>query len=404
MACAELSVTGAPLGDLPLHGSFLDAVAKAVADLAAETSDGGPAILVGAPWRDGDRVHDAVLLLDGGKVAEMRFAQHPSPPFDAGAPAGPIAVRGVPLGVLIGAELDDADAAETLRETGAEILLAPCASPWLAGMPDLRLNLAVARVTETGLPLAWLNLLGGQEEALFDGGAFVLNGDCSLAVQAEAFAPGLFAARFRRGPGGWACATGSLAPPPEGEAALYRVLLLALADRLAKGGCSAVALCGGEQPGAALLAALAADLLGPDGLRDGPGPGVLGLATCDKTGLALGHAGTDGDFAPLRDLWAGELRRLGRWRNRQSSAGTTEPAVPEAALTEPGSDPDPVLAALLDNGRAAYGQDAEAYETALLAAEGCRRRVPPGPRLSRTAFGRDRRYPVVAELPGRPAG
>ena len=385
-------------------------MADAVGELAQATADGGPALLVGAPWRDGDRVHDAVLVLDQGQVADLRVAQHPVAPFHPGAPAGPVPVRGVPLGLLVGGDLDDPDCAETLKETGAEILLAPCASPWLAGMPDLRLNLAVSRVTETGLPLAWLNLLGGQDEALFDGGAFVLNADCGLAVQGAALAEGNVAALFRGEQGRWVCETGALEPPPEGEAALYRMLMLALGDRLAKGGGHGVFICGTAQPGTALLAALAEDVLGPAGLHDRPGPGVLDLASCDKTRLALGEADTAGAYAPLRDLFAGELRRLGRWRNRQvppgSRSGQAAP-IPDAVLADPvaadpDADPDAVLASLLDGGMPAQGGKAAAYEAALIAGEACRRRAPPGPRFSRTAFGRDRCYPILAGIPWRP--
>ncbi len=424
LACPELALSGSPLDSLALHGGFLDAVEAAIAGLAAGTADGGPALLATAPWRVDGALHDAALLLDGGRVQAVRGRCAPAEPgalapFAAAAPAGPMAIRGVPVGVMIGADLDLPDAAETLQESGAELLLVPGASPWLAEMPDLRLSLAVARVTETGLPLLWLNLLGGQDELVFDGGAFALNADRGLALQGPAFRAGLLSARWRRGPAGWACEPGILAPPPEGAAALWQALSLGLRDHVAKNGHARVRLAGGTGVGAALLAALCADALGADRLDAdaldaealGAAPeangDALALSDLDRTRLALGQGAMTGDFAPLKDLHAGQLRALARWRNATlppDARGPAGPVVEDRLLGEPAAaDPAPLLDALLA-GEDPVGEAAASLAAAFFAAERVRRRAPPGIRLTRSLLGRDRRYPITNAFRGGKEG
>ena len=183
MVCPELVVTGYPPEDLVLKPFFLDVVEQAVRDLAAETADGGPALLVGAPWRDGGRCYNAALLLDGGTVAATRFKVDlpnygvfdEKRVFVPGPLPGPINVRGVRLGVPICEDMWSADVIETLAESGAEILVVPNGSPFEVGKHDQRVQLAVQRVTESGLPLLYVNQVGGQDELVFDGQSFALD-------------------------------------------------------------------------------------------------------------------------------------------------------------------------------------------------------------------------------------
>lgn len=202
-----LSLSGAPLFDLLRQPFVWDAVERAVRDLAADTVDGGPALLVGAPWRDGDRCHNAALLLDGGRIAAVRFQAESMPVdgddrFDSGPMPGPINVRGVRIGVPLGADLATADVVETLAESGAELLVAPIADAFAVGSHESRVQQAVRRVVDGGLPLLAVNLVGGQDERVFEGGSFALATGGRLVAQAPLFAEHLLLTRWDRGADG----------------------------------------------------------------------------------------------------------------------------------------------------------------------------------------------------------
>lgn len=268
----ELSVCGYPPEDLVLKPFFLDKVEDIVHALAADTADGGPALLVGAPWRVDGRRHNAALLLDGGTVAAVRL-KHDLPnygPFDekrvfvAGPLPGPVNFRGVRLGVLVCEDMWTPDVAETLAETGAEILVVPNGSPFEIDKADRRLELAVSRVVETGLPLIYLNQVGGQDELVFDGASFVLNSDRSLVAQLPAFSPRLAVTTWTRGADGWTGTSPERVAPPDAPAALYGAMVLGLRDYVTKNGFPGVILGMSGGIDSAISAAVAVDALGPD--------------------------------------------------------------------------------------------------------------------------------------------
>ncbi|WP_114391968.1 NAD+ synthase [Oleisolibacter albus] len=272
VVCPELSICGYPPEDLVLKPFFLDRVQAVVEELAAETADGGPALLVGAPWRVGGKRHNAALLLDGGRIEAVRL-KHDLPnygPFDekrvfepAGLP-GPISFRGVRLGVLICEDMWTPDVAETLAETGAEILIVPNGSPFEMDKADRRLSLAVARVTETGLPLIYVNQVGGQDELVFDGASFALNADHTLLAQLPAFEQHVAITAWTRTTDGWRGSSTTLTPPPERLESVYRAMVLGLRDYVEKNRFPGVliGLSGGID--SAISAAVAVDALGAD--------------------------------------------------------------------------------------------------------------------------------------------
>ena len=268
----ELVLCGYPPEDLVLKEAFQDAVADAVAALAAETADGGPGILVTAPWRDQGLLYNAVVLLDGGEIVAARY-KHDLPNygvfdekrvFAAGPLPGPINFRGIRLGVPICEDIWTPEVCECLVETGAELLLVPNGSPFEDGKFDVRLNHAVGRVTETGLPLVYVNQVGGQDELVFDGGSFVVNGDCSLAVQMPTFDSGLVLTEWQREGDDWVCAQGPRTAPHEGLDALYRTMTLGLRDYVNKNRFPGVVLGLSGGIDSALSAAVAVDALGPE--------------------------------------------------------------------------------------------------------------------------------------------
>jgi len=265
----ELFVTGYPPEDLVLKSAFQAAARQRVETLAAELGD-GPAVLTGTVWPEDGKVYNAVALLQGGKVAAVRFKVDlpnygvfdEKRVFAQGPMPGPIGFRGVRLGVPICEDIWGPDVAECLVECGAEILISPNGSPFDWTKPDARMNRAVARVTETGLPLAYLNQVGGQDELVFDGASFVLNTGCSLAVQLPAWEEAVAITEWRKTPSGWACEPGPIARIEEGDAAAYQACVLGLRDYVEKNGFPGVVLGLSGGVDSALVAAMAVDALG----------------------------------------------------------------------------------------------------------------------------------------------
>src|SRR5579864_8408814 len=215
----ELFIAGYPPEDLVLKPAFQSACRAAVEGLARETADGGPAMLIGSPWVEDGKLYNACALLDGGRIAAIRYkANLPNYGvfdekrlFARGPAAGPLTIRGVRVGVPICEDIwleeseEYENVVETLAETGAEILVVPNGSPYARDKNDVRLSVVVARVTESGLPLVYLNQVCGQDELVFDGASFALNGDLSLAAQLPAFAENVTTLRFIRNETGWRC-------------------------------------------------------------------------------------------------------------------------------------------------------------------------------------------------------
>ncbi|HSV27908.1 MAG TPA: NAD+ synthase, partial [Candidatus Omnitrophota bacterium] len=267
----ELTLSGYPPEDLVLKDAFLDAVEMAVEELARDTADEGPALLVGAPWRVDGKRHNAVLLLDHGKVTATRLKHHlpnygvfdEARVFVPGPAPGPIAFRGVRLGVMVCEDMWFSDVAETLAETGAEILVVPNGSPFELDKHDVRLNRAVARVVETGLPLLYVNQLGGQDELVFDGASFALDAKGKPLVRLNPWRVEVVTTTWRRTAEGWTT-DGPLAPEPSRSESVYQAMMLGLRDYVTKNGFPGVVLGLSGGIDSALAAAVAADALGPD--------------------------------------------------------------------------------------------------------------------------------------------
>ncbi|MDQ0303554.1 nitrilase-related carbon-nitrogen hydrolase [Ancylobacter polymorphus] len=286
--------------------AFIAACRGAVEELARDTGEDGPALLIGAPWDEGGRLYNAALLLDGGAVAASRFkVELPDVGdergvFTPGPMPGPMAFRGVRLGVPLGEDIAAPDVAECLMETGAEILLVPSASPYHRDAQDARLNRVVARVVESGLPLAFVNRLGGQGEAVFDGGSFVLNADRSLAVQLPNFQERVRITRWERWADGWRCEEGARAPLLAGDEADYAAGVLSLRDQVEKSGARGALLALSADRDSALAAVMAVDALGPERVRavalpfDAPSPEAF-----TETAALAGALGVRVDRVPL---------------------------------------------------------------------------------------------------------
>ncbi|MBY5335848.1 NAD+ synthase [Rhizobium leguminosarum] len=276
LVLTELFISGYPPEDLVLKPAFIRACWKAVESLAADTADGGPGVIMGFPRQDETGRYNSVAVLDAGKVLAVRdkidlpnYGEFDEKRvFDQGAMPGPVNFRGVRIGIPICEDIwGDLGVCETLAESGAEILLSPNGSPYYRGKVDIRHQVVLKQVIETGLPLIYAAQLGGQDELVFDGASFAFNADKSLAFQMSQFETALAVTTWKRGENGWHCAEGPMAHIPESEEADYRACLLGFRDYVNKNGFKTVVLGLSGGIDSAICAAIAVDALGEERVR-----------------------------------------------------------------------------------------------------------------------------------------
>jgi NAD+ synthase len=274
VAFPELFIAGYPPEDLVLTPAFQSACRAAVEALARESVN-GPQVLVGTPWVEDGKLYNAYVLLGGGAIEAVRTKVDlpnygvfdEKRVFVPGPMPGPILVKGVRIGVPICEDIWGPEVVECLSETGGEILLVPNGSPYWHGKTEHRLNIAVARVVESGLPLIYLNMVGGQDELVFDGASFVLNADRSVGAQLPTFRETLALTQWQREGGHWRCADAPVVRPEEGDKADYTACMLGLRDYVEKSGFKGVVLGLSGGIDSALCAALATDALGAKRVR-----------------------------------------------------------------------------------------------------------------------------------------
>jgi len=502
----ELQLIGYPPEDLVLKPALAERAAAALEELAAATADGGPAMLVGTIERVEDRLFNAMALLDGGAVKAIR-RKHELPNygtfdekrlFAAGPLPEPVNFRGVSIGLPICEDIWFPAVAAHLAKQGAELLLVPNGSPYELDKDDIRLALARDRVRETGLPLAYLNRVGGQDELVFDGSSFVLNADGELALQMPDWEEATLLTEWTRGEGGWRCTPGTVHDLDPAPADIYNAMVLGLRDYVNRNRFPGVVLGLSGGIDSALTAAVAVDALGPervwcvmlpsrytsqDSLDDATeNAGLLGvrldtvpippavaafdemlaplfaerspdlteeniqsrirgvtlmalsnkfghmlLTTGNKSEMSVGYATIYGDMAGgysvIKDAYKTTVFALSRWRNANRPSlglGPDGPVMPERIITKPPSAElredqkdedslppydvlDPILQGLVEEELSVddlvardFDRDTVArIERLLYVAEYKRRQAPPGVKLGRRNFGRDRRYPIT---------
>ena len=274
IALPEMFLTGYQLQDLVRKPAFAADAHRILNELAAECAD-GPALGIGAPMLGGDKPFNAYYILEGGKITAEVLKHHlpNSSVFDekryyhAGNVSGPVRIGPMRVGIPICEDAWHEDVCETLMESGAEILVVPNGSPYHRNKFGLRQSLMVSRVIETGLPLVYLNLLGGQDDQVFDGASFVLNPHGVLTHQMPAFTEAITHVDFERGDAGWQAIEGEKAHLPDEWEADYHTMVLALRDYMRKTGFGKVLLGLSGGIDSAIVAAIAADALGPENVR-----------------------------------------------------------------------------------------------------------------------------------------
>src|SRR5215212_501081 len=338
----ELYLSGYPPEDLVLKPAFQDACRKSCENLARDTADGGPAVLIGLPWVEDGSLYNGYALLDAGTIGAVRFKVDlpnygvfdEKRVFEPGPLPGPMMIRGVRIGVPVCEDIWGGDVVECLAETGAEILLVPNGSPYWRGKTDERFNILAARVTESGLPMVYLNQIGGQDELVFDGASFGLNADASLAVQLPAFCEEIALTTWEKREEGWRCTQGPQTVVEEGDEADYAACVLGLRDYVEKNRFPGVVLGLSGGIDSALCAAMAVDALGAERVhcvmlpyRYTSGESLADAAACAQ---ALGvrydtlpiAPAVDGFEAALAPLFQGRPRDITE-ENLQSRARGT---------------------------------------------------------------------------------
>jgi NAD+ synthase len=272
----ELYIVGYTPEDLVLKPAVQRDCRRAIEQFAADTADGGPAVLIGTPWLDETgALHNAIALLDGGAVAALRFkADLPNYSvfdekrvFVPGPLPMPVPFRGIRLGLPVCEDIWTPDVVEHLSETGAELLIVINGSPYRWTVMSERIDIATARVVESGLPMVYLNTVGGQDELVFDGASFGLNPDRALSCRLPAFQEAVALVTLAEGEDGWRVVPGDVAPYPDVQAANWLACVTGLRDYVEKNRFPGVVLGLSGGIDSAVVAAMAVDAFGADKVR-----------------------------------------------------------------------------------------------------------------------------------------
>lgn len=307
VALPEMFITGYNAQDLVMKPAFHADAVETVRALAADCAD-GPALAIGGPWVEGDELFNGYYILTQGEIAHVVKKHHlPNQSvfdemrvFSQGPLSGPYPIGDVRIGSPICEDAWSEDVAETLEETGAEFLLVPNGSPYYRDKFDTRLNHMVARVVETGLPLIYLNMTGGQDDQVFDGGSFGLNPGGELAFQMPVFDSCVTHVDLERGAEGWRIVQGPKHARPDSLEQDYRAMVTGLRDYMAKSGLKTVLLGLSGGLDSAIVATIAVDALGAENVRGVMMPSEYTSQGSLEDGEAVAHAlGCQYDFVPI---------------------------------------------------------------------------------------------------------
>ena len=273
LVTGELIVSGYPPEDLVLKPAFQTAIESQVRAFAKETADSGPAVLLGAPWLENGRLYNAALLLDGGEI-KSKYYKHELPNygvfdekriFSVGDLFRPIEFRGIKLGIMICEDMWFQEVSKNLARAGSDILVVLNGSPFDVEKKTARFDYAAARAKETGLDLLYVNLVGGQDELVFDGDSFVMGSDGEFIQRACSWEESIVQTQWQlRKNGSWFCQKQCNVEQSNHLEQIYRAITLGLRDYVFKNRFPGVliGLSGGID--SALSAAVAVDAIGPD--------------------------------------------------------------------------------------------------------------------------------------------
>ena len=309
IAFTELFITGYNTQDLIKKPSFFKAAQDQILKLAKNCKN-GPAIAIGGPAYLKGKLYNAYYILADGNVANVIMKHHlPNQNvfdekriFDEGEISGPYQIGPIRIGSPICEDAWHSDVSETLSETGAQLLLVPNGSPYYNGKNDVRLNKMVARVVETNLPLIYLNMVGAQDDQVFDGGTFALNRGGSLAIKLPLFEEALEHIVLEETDIGWNIIKGDLAKVPCDKESDYHAMVMGLRDYCKKSGFEKVVLGLSGGIDSALVAVIASDAIGSANVRSImlPSPYTSQTSLIDATDL-VENLGCKSDTLPIND-------------------------------------------------------------------------------------------------------
>ena len=272
---SELSITGYPPEDLVLRKSFIYAVENVIVKLISLSKDGGPAIIVGYPRNDNDKLKNSAALIDNGSISIVDKFHLPNygvfdeaRVFNSERVSGPLVFKGIRLGLMICEDMWYPDVAESLQESGAQILIVINGSPFDQNKEDERISVAVSRVVETNLPLIYVNQIGGQDELVFDGGSFALNNNSKLCLQSSLWVESEDCLELSINNNGLLDINDSIINKiSNGLESKYNAMVLGLRDYVIKNNFKGVLLGLSGGIDSALAAAISVDALGSDKVR-----------------------------------------------------------------------------------------------------------------------------------------
>lgn len=268
----ELQLTGYPPEDLVLKPEFVRRTMEAAERLIDATASPGPALLFGSIHNEAGLNYNVMILAEGGRmIARTLKRELPNygtfdekRVFASGPLPEPIDFHGVKIGVPICEDIWQEVVCSHLADAGAEFLLVPNGSPYELDKDDKRALLVRSRVTMAGLPMAYLNRVGGQDELVFDGSSFIMHPDGERVVQFPDWDEKLLLTEWKREADGWRCSTRESHDLDPFPADVYRAMMVGLADYVNRNGFPGVILGLSGGIDSALSAAVAVDALGPD--------------------------------------------------------------------------------------------------------------------------------------------
>lgn len=318
LALPEMFITGYQTQDLVLKSAFVEEAQEFIKKITQKCSD-GPAIGIGHPVRKDKKLYNAYSILKNGKVTASVLKQtlpnnsvfDEKRLFSSGPPSGPYAVDNIRIGSPICEDAWYSEVSETLVESGAELLLVPNGSPYARSKYDERLNMMVSRVVETNLPLVYLNMVGGQDDQVFDGGSFVLNPGGKLAVQLPFFEEYKETIKFVRKESGWIAETGKRVYQPSELEKDYHAMVVGLRDYTRKTGFKKAILGISGGIDSALVATIATDALGPENVRGVMLPSEFTSDTSLKDAREVTkNLGVKIDTLPISNTFSNVLKEL----------------------------------------------------------------------------------------------
>jgi NAD+ synthase len=274
VAFPEMFLIGYQVGDLVRKPAFITELMRLVDVLALEFKS-GPSVGLGAPYWDGEKLFNAYYILANGKI-ETIIKKHFLPNdnefdekrfFSEGPISGPYNVDGVRIGFPICEDAWHQDVCEAQVESGAEIFVVPNGSPYWRDKREERLQVMIARVIENGIPLVYINMVGGQDDQGFDGMSFALNPRGELAMQMPAYDEVIQKIDFKKVDGKWFAEKGILEEIPQQLELDYRTMVETLKDYVSKTGFKKVLLGLSGGIDSALVAVIAVDALGSENVR-----------------------------------------------------------------------------------------------------------------------------------------